>query len=118
MIVALLLAAASAAPVPPIVPYAEGRSIAYRSCVTAQRARRAAPVAEIGRGACGRARSRLLAEVRDHVGYGWLATAKTPGQSRRMRAQLRENAEQVVARYDADLQAWLGTAQPQSLSRK
>ena len=111
MILALLLAAASAsvAPAPPIVPYASAQSAAYRDCVAAEQRRRAAAVAQIGRGPCAAKRSKLFSRVKSHLGYGWGATAKTVGQSKRMKAQLKLNAEQAVARYEADLQVWLGT---------
>jgi len=107
MITALLLAAASVAPAPPIVPYASAQSAAYRDCVAAEQRRRPAPVAQIGRGPCAGKRSKLFSRVKSHLGYGWAATAKTAGQSKRMKAQLKLNAEQAVARYEADLQAWL-----------
>jgi hypothetical protein len=86
---------------------AQARSIAYRDCVAAGHKRRPASVAEIGRGACARARSRLVAGVRDHVSYGWAATAKTGGQARRLRAHMKEQAESQVAAFEGKLQAWL-----------
>lgn len=104
MIFALLLAASSPAPV---LYAAQARSIAYRDCVAAEHGRRPATVAEIGRRACARERSRLVEGVRDHVSFGWAATAKTAGQARRLRAQLKLEAESRVAAYDAKLQAWL-----------
>jgi hypothetical protein len=103
------LAVASATTPAPVMPYASAQSVAYRDCVAAQHARRPAPVAQIGHGACAGKRSKLFSRVKSHLGYGWAATAKTVGQSKRMKAQLRLNAEQAVARYEADLQAWLGT---------
>ena len=103
----LFLAAAAASSVPPVVPYASVHSAAYRDCVAAQHARNPAPVAQIGRGACAGKRSKLFARVKSHLGYGWAATAKTPGQSKRLKAQLKANAEAAVARYEAELQAWL-----------
>jgi hypothetical protein len=106
MIGLLLLAAAAASP-GPVLYAAQARSIAYRDCVAAQAGRRAAAVAEIGRSACARARSRLVEGVRDHVSFGWAATAKTPGQSRRLKAQLKLEAEKQVAAYESKLQAWL-----------
>jgi hypothetical protein len=109
MIVALLVSAAAAAQPAPVVPYAAAQSAAYRDCVSAQHARRPAPVPQIGRGACASKRSKLFSRVKSHLGYGWAATAKTVGQSKRMKVQLKLNAEQAVARYEADLQAWLGT---------
>jgi hypothetical protein len=109
MILAMVLAAASAAPAPPIVPYASAPSAAYRDCVAAERRRQPAPVAQIGRGACAAKRSKLFSRVKNHLGYGWAATAKTVGQSKRMKVQLKLNAEQAVTRYEAELQAWLGT---------
>ena len=105
--IVLFLAAVSATAAPPVVPYASVPSAAYRDCVSAQHARSPAPVARIGRGACAGKRSKLLSRVKSHLGYGWAATAKTTGQSKRMKAQLKLNAEQAVARYEADLQAWL-----------
>jgi hypothetical protein len=105
--IVLLLAAASAASAPPVVPYASAQSAAYRDCVSAQHARHPAPVAQIGRGACAAKRSKLFSRVKSHLGYGWAATAKTVDQSKRMKVQLKLNAEQAVARYEADLQAWL-----------
>ena len=109
MIVALLIASATAAPAGPVVPYAPAQSAAFRDCVSAQHARRPAPVPQIGRGACAAKRSKLVTRVRSHLGYGWAATAKTAGQSKRLKAQLRLNAEQAVARYEVELQTWLGT---------
>jgi hypothetical protein len=113
----LFLAAASAASSPPVVPYASVQSAAYRDCVLSQHARSPAPVARIGRGACAGKRSKLISRVKTHLGYGWAATAKTTGQSRRMKAQLKLNAEQAVARYETELQTWLDSA-PRSLSQK
>ncbi|HEX8665278.1 MAG TPA: hypothetical protein VF744_14750 [Beijerinckiaceae bacterium] len=106
MIVLLLVAAAATSPAP-VLYAAQARSIAYRDCVAAQARRRPATVAEIGRGACGRARSRLVEGVRDHVSFGWAATAKTAAQSRRLKAQLKLEAESQVAAFDDKLQAWL-----------
>jgi hypothetical protein len=116
MITAIFLAAATAASAP-VVPYAPAQSAAYRDCVSAQHARRPAPVPQIGRGACASKRSKLFSRVKSHLGYGWAATAKTAGQSKRMKAQLKANAEVAVARYETELQAWLGSA-PQTLSQK
>ena len=107
MIAALLFAAASVAPAPPIVPYASAQSAAYRDCVAAEQRRKPAPVARIGRGPCAGKRAKLFSRVKSHLGYGWAATAKTAGQSKRMKAQLKLNSEQAVSRYEADLQAWL-----------
>ena len=109
MIVALLVAASTVPQVAPVVPYASAPSAAYRDCVSAQHARSRAPVAQIGRGPCASKRSKLFSRVKSHLGYGWAATAKTTGQWKRMKAQLKLNAEQAVARYEADLQAWLGS---------
>jgi hypothetical protein len=106
MIALALLAAAAASPAP-VLYAAQTRSIAYRDCVAEERGRRPATVAEIGRGACARARARLVADVRDHVSFGWAAAAKTPGQARRLRAQLKVEAESRVAAYEGKLQAWL-----------
>ena len=117
MIVALLMAATAAAPSAPVVPYAPAQSAAYRDCVSAQHARRPAPVPQIGRGPCASKRSKLFSRVRSHLGYGWAATAKTAGQSKRMKAQLKANAEIAVARYETELQAWLASG-PQTLSQK
>ncbi|HEX8222293.1 MAG TPA: hypothetical protein VF605_00595 [Allosphingosinicella sp.] len=103
--IALLFLAAAAAPVP-VLYSAQSQSEAYRACVAAGYQRRPAPVVEIGRGDCARARSRLLAEVRDHVSFGWAATAKTSGQARRLRAQLRLEAEAQVTGFEGKLQAW------------
>ncbi|HEX6377109.1 MAG TPA: hypothetical protein VFZ91_15465 [Allosphingosinicella sp.] len=107
MIALLLLAAAASSP-GPVLHSAEARSIAYRDCIAAERRRRpaAATVVEIGRAACARARSRLVARVRDHVSYGWAATAKTDGQVRRLRAHMRLAAEEEVTRFEARLQTW------------
>jgi hypothetical protein len=112
MILAALIAAAAPASPGPVVPYAEARSIAYRDCVAAEQGRRPAPppVARIGRSACARTRSRLLSAVHDHVGYGWLATAKTAGQAKRMRAQLKRSAAEALGRFEGEVQAWLATA--------
>src|SRR5688500_17418320 len=108
MLVALLAAAASTASPAPVVPYASATSAAYRDCVSAQHARSHAPVTQIGRGPCASKRSKLVSRVKSHLGYGWAATAKTTGQWKRMKTQLKLNAEQAVVRYEADLQAWLG----------
>ena len=51
-----LLAAAAASP-GPVLYSAQARSIAYRDCIAAEHKRRPAPVAEIGRRACARART-------------------------------------------------------------
>ena len=107
--ITLFLAALSAATAAPVVPYASAPSAAYRDCVSAQHAHSHAPVAQIGHGPCASKRSKLVSRVKSHLGYGWAATAKTTGQWKRMKAQLKLNAEQAVARYEADLQAWLGT---------
>jgi hypothetical protein len=105
--IALLLAAAALSP-PPVLYSAEARSIAYRDCIAAGRERRpAATVAEIGRAACARLRSRLVAGVREHVSFGWAATARTDGQARRLRAQLKLDSESQVAAFEGKLQAWL-----------
>lgn len=104
MIALLLLAAAAPAPV---LYSAEPRSIAYRRCIAAEHGRRAGPVTGIGRRACARDRSRLVAGVRDHISYGWAATAKTSGQARRLRAQLKLDAEAEVVAFESRLQAWL-----------
>jgi hypothetical protein len=107
--IVVFLAAVSATAAPPVVPYAPAQSAAYRDCVTAQHARRPAPVTQIGHGACAAKRSKLFSRVKTHLGYGWAATAKTASQSKRMKAQLKLNAEQAVTRYDAEVQTWLGT---------
>ena len=96
MIAFLLLAAASPAPV---LYSAEPQSIAYRACIAAER--------EIAAKACARARSRLVAEVRARISFGWAATAKTTGQSRRLRAHMRQEAEAQVVAFEGELQAWL-----------
>ena len=106
MLLALLAAATPVAA--PVVPYAEARSSAYRDCVVEEQRRRPAlTVAQIGRRSCGRARSKLVAAARDHVAYGWLATAKSAGQARRLKAQLKVNAEAEVVRFETRVQAWL-----------
>jgi hypothetical protein len=109
MILPLLIAAtAPALSAPPVVPYAQARSIAYRDCVAAEHRRRpAAAVAEIGHGACAGKRSKLFSEVHGHIGYGWRATAKTDRQEKRMKAQLRANAEAEVVRFETLLRDWL-----------
>lgn len=104
--IALLLAVAAASP-GPVLYSAQARSIAYRDCIAAERRRRPAAVAEIGRRACARERSRLVAGVRDHVSFGWAATARTPGQARRLRAHMKLEAESQVAAFEGKLQAWL-----------
>jgi len=104
----MLLAAAANLSPGPSLSAAEPRSIAYRECVAAERRRRpAASVAEIGRGACAGARSKLVSAVRSRIGYGWSAAPKTDAQARRMRAQLDRSAADMVARFEEDLQAWL-----------
>lgn len=110
MIAFLLLAATAASP-GPVMYSAQTQSIAYRDCITAGHKRRPATVAEIGRGACARARSRLVAGVREHVSFGWAATAKTEGQARRLREHLRQEAESQVAAFEGNLQAWLAATE-------
>jgi hypothetical protein len=106
--IAFLLLAATAPSAGPVLYSAEARSIAYRGCIAAEHKRRpTATAAEIGRTACARARSRLVAGVRDHVSYGWAATAKTAGQARRLRAHMKLEAETEVSAFEAKLQAWL-----------
>lgn len=106
--IALLFLAANAVPPGPVLYSAEPRSIAYRDCIAAEhRRRQAATVTEIGGKACARARSRLVAEVRARISFGWAATARTPGQSRRLRAHMRQEAEARVAAFEGKLQAWL-----------
>jgi hypothetical protein len=107
MILATLIAA-SLASARPSIGYAEARSAAYRDCIAAERSRGAgASAAEIGRGKCARPRSRLLSDVREHLGFGWIAAAKSDGQAKRMRLALRANAEEAVARFEGEVQAWL-----------
>ena len=105
--IVVFLAAVSATAAPPVVPYASVPSAAYRDCISAQHAQRPAPVSQIGHGPCAGKRAKLFSRVKTHLGYGWAATARTTGQSKRMKAQLKLNAEQAVVRYEADLQAWL-----------
>jgi len=116
MIALLLLAAAAASP-GPVLHSAQVRSIAYRDCVAAEHRRRPSTMAGIGRGACARARSRLVAGVRDYVGFGWAATAKTDGQARRLRAQMKLEAESQVAAFEGKLQAWLAETENAGGSR-
>ena len=105
----ILLAALALAAAPgPVLYSAEARSVAYRDCVAAEHGRRSvATVAEIGRTACARARYRLVEGVRDHVSFGWAATAKTGGQARRLRAHMKLEAESQVAAFEGKLQTWL-----------
>ena len=108
MIAGLLLLAAIPASPGPVLHFAQAQSIAYRDCIAAEHRRRpAATTMEIGRAACVRARSRLVAGVREHVSYGWAATAKTGGQARRLRAHMRQQAEAQVAAFEVKLEAWL-----------
>jgi hypothetical protein len=108
--IALLLLAAAASP-GPVLHSAQAPSTAYRDCVAAEHKRRPAPVIEIGRHACAGARSRLVERIRDHVSFGWAATAKTDGQARRLRAHMKQEAESQVAGFEGKLQEWLaGTA--------
>jgi hypothetical protein len=107
MIAAALFLAAAASPAP-VIPFATARSVAYRDCVAAEVGRRSgSSVVQIGRGACARARSRLVAQVYDHIGYGWAATAKTGGQARRVRAHMKSKAQEEVAGFETKLEAWL-----------
>jgi hypothetical protein len=107
MIALLLLAVASPAPAP-VLYSAQARSIAYRDCIAAARERRpAAAAGEIGRAACARERARLVAGVREHVSYGWAAAARTDAQARRLKAQLKLEAESRVTAFENELQAWL-----------
>ena len=115
--IALFLLAATAASPGPVMYSAQAQSIAYRDCIAAGHRRRPATVTEIGRGACARARSRLVAGVRDHVSYGWAATAKTAGQARRLRAHMKLQAESEVAAFEGKLQAWLAEKEFVSGSR-
>jgi|GEM_PF-6781600 len=107
MIALLLLAAATSSP-GPVLYSAQAQSIAYRDCIAAEHKRRpaAATVAGIGGKACARARSRLVAEVRARISFGWAATAKTTGQARRLRAHMRQEAEAQVVAFESKLQAW------------
>jgi hypothetical protein len=107
MIALLFLAPVPASP-GPVLYSAETRSIAYRNCIAAGHEKRpTAPVDEIGRAACARVRSRLVAGVREHDSFGWAATAKTEGQARRLREHLKQEAESQVAAFEVKLQAWL-----------
>jgi hypothetical protein len=107
MIPFLLLAAAAASPAP-VLYAAQTQSIAYRGCIAAEHERRpASPVVEIGRKACARTRSRLVAEVRAQISFGWAATAKTKGQAHRLRAHMKQEAESRVAAFETRLQDWL-----------
>lgn len=111
--IALLLLAATAALPGPVLYSAEARSVAYRDCIAGEHQRRpVATVAEIGRAACSRARTRLVAGVRDHISFGWAATAKTAGQARRLRAHMKLEAESQVAAFEGKLQTWL--AEPEN----
>jgi hypothetical protein len=97
----------------PVVPLAASRSVAYRDCVAAERKRRpgGAGIAEIGRGACARARSKLVEQVYRNISHGWAATARTSGQARRLRAQLKAQAQAEVAGFEGKVEAWLATAE-------
>ena len=82
MILALLLAAATANAPAPVLHYAEARSIAYRSCVAAEHRRRPAlTVAQIGRGRCAGTRSKLFGADHAYVRYGWRAVRKDARQA-------------------------------------
>ena len=115
--IALLLVATTLLSPAPVMYAAQARSIAYRDCVATEHGRRPAAVAEIGRRACARERSRLVADVRDHVSFGWAATAKTGGQARRLRAQLKVEAEARVADFESKLQSWLAETENAGGSR-
>jgi hypothetical protein len=108
--IAFLLLAAAASP-GPIMHSAQAPSTAYRDCVAAAHKRRPATVAEIGRHACAAARSRLVERVRDHVSFGWAATARTDGQARRLRVYMKQEAESQVAGFETRLQDWLAGAE-------
>jgi len=109
MILALLLASATANAPTPVLHYAETRSIAYRNCVAAEHKRRPAlTVAQIGRGRCSAARSKLFSEAHSYVRYGWRAVRKDARQARAMQAQHKVNAENEITRFETALQAWLG----------
>jgi Flp pilus assembly protein TadB len=105
----ILLAALALAAAPgPVLYSAEARSVAYRDCIAAGHGRQpSATVVEIGRTACARARTRLVTGVREHISYGWAATAKTDGQARRLREHMKLEAEMQVVAFEARLQAWL-----------
>ena len=110
MILSLLIAATAPALSAPVLPYAQARSVAYRDCVAAEHRRRpAAALAQIGHGPCAGKRSRLFSDVHGHIGYGWRATAKTDRQEKRLKAQLRANAEAEVVRFETLLRDWLST---------
>jgi hypothetical protein len=106
MIAALVLAAT---PLPaPVIPLAAARSAAYRDCIASERERRpGADAAAIGRGTCARARSKLAGQVYKNISHGWAATARTSGQARRLRAQLKAQTEAEVAGFESKIQAWL-----------
>jgi hypothetical protein len=105
--IALLFALATVSSTP-VLYTAEARSVAYRDCIEAEHLRKpAATVEEIGRGACARARSRLVAGVREHISFGWAATAKTDRQEHRLRAHMKEEAESQVGAFEGKLQEWL-----------
>jgi hypothetical protein len=110
MILALLLAAATASSSAPVLHYAETRSVAYRNCVAAEHKQRPSlTVAQIGRGRCAGPRSKLFSEAHGYVRYGWRAVRMNARQAKRLKAQHKVNAETEVVRFEAALQAWLSS---------
>ena len=108
MILALLLAAATANGPAPVLHYAETRSVAYRNCVAAEHARRPTlTIAQIGRGRCAGTRAKLFSAAHSYVRYGWRAVRMNGRQAQRLKAQHKINAETEVVRFEAALQAWL-----------
>ena len=108
MIVALLLAAAAANIPAPVLHYAEERSIAYRNCVVAgHKQRPSLTIAQIGRGRCAGARSKLFSAAHSYVRYGWRAVRMNTRQAQRLKAQHKINAEAEIVRFETALEAWL-----------
>lgn len=109
MILALLLAVATANGPAPVLHFAETRSVAYRNCVAAEHARHPAlTVAQIGRGRCAGTRAKLFSAAHGYVRYGWRAVRMNGRQAQRLKAQHKVNAEAEIVRFEAALQAWLG----------
>ncbi|HEX9965238.1 MAG TPA: hypothetical protein VGB04_09670 [Allosphingosinicella sp.] len=110
MIAAAILLAATPLPAP-VIPLAAARSAAYRDCIASERkGRSGAEAGAIGRGTCARERSKLAGQVYKNLSHGWAATAKTSGQARRLRAQLKARTEAEVAGFEAKVRAWLAAA--------
>jgi hypothetical protein len=108
VILALFLAAATTSAPAPVLHFAETKSVAYRNCVAAEHKQRPSlTVAQIGRGRCAGARSKLFSAAHGYVRYGWRAVRMNTRQAQRLKAQHKINAEAEIVRFETALEAWL-----------